>query len=98
MLNDYSRDQLDRSSNDYLDRDDLGASGPGIYYALAGLLVICAVAAAFIFAGPSHEQLAAAPDHRADTTLSAPAAPTTPSLPPAAPRAVTPSPGPAPQE
>ena len=44
MLNDYSRDQLDRSSNDYLDRDDLGASGPGIYYALAGLLVICAAA------------------------------------------------------
>ena len=94
MYNDY-RDARDRVASRITD-EDLGTTGPGVYYALAGLLVVCAVAAAFIFAGSSpHEQLAKAPDSNQEKTLPVTVPPPISGLPSTAP---TPSPSPAPQE
>lgn len=99
MFNDYRddyRDSRDRVASGITDNEE---SGPGIYYGLAALLVICAVAAAFIFSGRSpHEQLANAPDRSHETTLPTPASPTIPSLPSATPGASPAAPSPAPQE
>jgi hypothetical protein len=101
MYNDYDyRDDYRDTRNRFNEDKDLGTSGAGIYYALAGLLVICAVAAAFILSsGAPHQQLATAPDHRSDTTLPVTVPPPTSGLPSTGPGAATPSPpSPAPQE
>jgi hypothetical protein len=104
MYNHYRddyRDARNRVANRFIEDKDLGTSGPGIYYyALAGLLLICAVAAAFILSsGAPHQQLATAPDHRSDTTLPVTVPPPTSGLPSTGPGAATPSPpSPAPQE
>jgi hypothetical protein len=99
MYNDYRDDYRD-ARNRFIEDKDLGPSGAGIYYALAGLLLICAVAAAFILSsGTPHQQLATAPDHRSDTTLPVTVPPPTSGLPSTGPGAATPShPSPAAQE
>jgi hypothetical protein len=94
------RDARDRVVNRFIEDKDLRPNGAGIYYAVAVLLVICAVAAGFILSsGAPHQQLATAPDHRSDTTLPVTVPPPTSGLPSTGPGAATPSPpSPAPQE
>jgi hypothetical protein len=103
MYNDYRDDYHDaryRGANRFVEDKDLGPSGAGIYYAVAGLLVICAVAAAFILSsGTPRQQLATVPDQRSATTLPVTVPPPTSGLPSTGPGAATPSPpSPAPQE
>ena len=79
--NDYRNTDPNRFSTNYLDRDDIGTNNPRAYYSLGALLVICAIAAAFIFSGHNaNEQLARAPDSTPQaTTMTAPATPGLPS-------------------
>jgi hypothetical protein len=91
--NDYRNTDPNRFSASYLDRDDIGTDSPRAYYGLGALLVICAIAAAFIFSGRNtNEQLARAPDSAPQTTMTAPATPGLPSAaaPGAAPLRATP--------